>query len=79
MNYRHSEFEIEIRSECYKSSEKMSGQKVSKNWSFETKAINIGQEYTQWQNNEMVPPIVTSATYHLNDPTKITVKTPHSI
>lgn len=57
----------------------MSDQNNSKNWSFETKAVHVGQEYTQWSNNEMVPPIVTSATYHLDDPTKITVKNPYSI
>lgn len=51
----------------------MSERKASEKWSFETKAINIGQEHTQWTNHEMVPPIVTSATYHLSDPTKIPV------
>lgn len=51
----------------------MADQNDSKNWSFETKAIHAGQEHTQWKNNEMVPPIVTSMTFYLNDPTKMTV------
>lgn len=51
----------------------MAGQNESKDWSFETKAIHAGQDHTQWKNNEMVPPIVTSMTFYMNDPTKMTV------
>lgn len=50
-----------------------SDQKESANWSFETKAIHAGQEHTQWSNNEMVPPIVTAATFVKADPTKMKV------
>lgn len=52
----------------------MTDQTESKNWSFETKAVHAGQEHTQWSNNEMVPPIVTSATFYQNDPSKMSVR-----
>lgn len=52
----------------------MSNQEELKKWSFETRALNVGQEHTKCANDEMVSPIVTSATFHLNDPTKLTVK-----
>lgn len=51
----------------------MSDQDGYRNWSFETNAVHAGQDHRQWSNNEMVPPIVTSATFYLNDPTKMTV------
>lgn len=51
----------------------MSDQNETKNWSFETKAVHAGQEHTQWSNNEMVPPIVTSATYYQKDPSHMEV------
>lgn len=43
----------------------------TKNLSFNTKAIHAGQEYNQWSNSEIVPPIVTSVTYYQKDPTNI--------
>lgn len=52
----------------------MSDSNKSKNWSFETKAVHAGQEYTQWKNNEIVPPIVTSMTFFQNDPTQMKVR-----
>lgn len=38
---------------------------------YDTKAIHAGQEYSQWSNAEIVPPIVTSVTYYQEDPTNI--------
>lgn len=38
---------------------------------FDTNAIHAGQEYLQWSNLEMVPPIVPSVTYYQKDPTNI--------
>lgn len=40
----------------------MSDEHESEDWSFETKAVHAGHEYSHWKNNEMVPPIVTSMT-----------------
>lgn len=51
----------------------MADQNETKTWSFETKAVHAGQEHTQWSNNEMVPPIVTSATFYQHDPSKMKV------
>lgn len=38
---------------------------------FETKAVHAGQEFDQWSNSELVPPIVTSITYYQKNPTNI--------
>ncbi|XP_055298497.1 putative cystathionine gamma-lyase 2 [Sitodiplosis mosellana] len=38
---------------------------------YETKAIHAGQEYDQWSNREIVPPIVTSMTFFQDDPTNM--------
>lgn len=54
----------------------MSNQNEWDNWSFETKVVHAGQEHTNWSNNEMVPPIVTSATFFKADPTKSGVRIP---
>lgn len=43
----------------------------TKSLSFDTKAIHAGQEYNQWSNKEIVPPIVTSVTYYQKDPTNV--------
>lgn len=43
----------------------------TQNLSFDTKAIHAGQEYNQWSNKEIVPPIVTSITYYQKDPTNM--------
>lgn len=42
-----------------------------KNVNFDTKAVHAGQEYNNWSNSEIVPPIVTSVTYYQKDPTNI--------
>lgn len=52
----------------------MSNQEEIKKWSFETRAVHAGQDYSQWKNNEMVPPIVTSMTFYQNDPSKMAVR-----
>lgn len=49
----------------------MSESKTFSNFEFDTKAIHAGQEYDQWSNSEMVPPIVTSVTYYQKDPTNM--------
>lgn len=41
--------------------------------SYTTKAIHSGQDYNKWQNKEIVPPIVTSMTFHQDDPTEESV------
>lgn len=46
---------------------------ASNNLSYETKAIHAGQEYDQWSNKEIIPPIVTSSTFFQNDPTNLQV------
>lgn len=38
---------------------------------FATKAIHAGQNFDQWSQMEIVPPIVTSVTFYQNDPTNI--------
>lgn len=44
--------------------------KMSNNWSnYATSAIHAGQDYNQWHNKDIVPPIVTSATFYKEDPT----------
>lgn len=45
----------------------------NKDYGFATRAIHAGQEYDQWSNREIVPPIVTSMTYYQNDPAKMEV------
>ena len=40
---------------------------------FDTRAILAGQEYDQWTNNELIPPIVTTTTFFQADPTDIKV------
>lgn len=40
---------------------------------FETRAILDGQEWSQWKNSEVIPPIVTTMTYFQEDPTDIKV------
>lgn len=40
---------------------------------FETRVIADGQEYSQWTNCEVIPPIVTTMTYFQEDPTDIKV------
>lgn len=40
---------------------------------FATKAIHSGQDYKQWTNLEIVPPIVTSTTFYEADPLQRTV------
>ena len=47
---------------------------ANQNLSYESKAIHVGQEYDQWSNLEIVPPIVTSMTYFQHDPTTMQVK-----
>lgn len=43
---------------------------MSNNWSnFTTSAIHAGQDFNQWQNKDIVPPITLSATYYKEDPT----------
>lgn len=47
---------------------------TSEEYGFATKAIHAGQEFDQWSNREIVPPIVTSVTYYQNNPAKMEVK-----
>lgn len=47
--------------------------KANEGRKFETRAILDGQEYNQWTNSEVIPPIVTSITYFQEDPTDIKV------
>lgn len=47
---------------------------ANENMGFETKAIHAGQEYDQWSNKEIVPPIVTTLTFFQHDPTNMQVK-----
>lgn len=47
--------------------------------SFETKAIHAGQEYDQWSNKEIIPPIVTTLTFFQDDPTNMQVLVLHCI
>ena len=43
------------------------------NTDYETKAIHAGQEYEQWSNQEIIPPIVTTLTFYQDDPTNMQV------
>lgn len=40
----------------------------------ETQAVHSGQDYKQWRNKEITPPIVTSVTYHQDDPSHASVR-----
>ncbi|XP_055298495.1 putative cystathionine gamma-lyase 2 isoform X2 [Sitodiplosis mosellana] len=48
-----------------------SKENTNKDCGFATRAIHAGQEYDQWSNAEIVPPIVTSITYYQNNPAKM--------
>lgn len=50
-----------------------SKENTSEEYGFATKAIHVGQEFDQWSNREIVPPIVTSVTYYQNNPAKMEV------
>lgn len=47
----------------------MAALKNCSEYKFETKAIQSSQSFNEWGHNEIVPPIVTSVTYYLEDPT----------
>lgn len=47
---------------------------TNENIGYETKAIHAGQEYDQWSNKEIVPPIVTTMTFFQQDPTNMQVR-----
>lgn len=51
----------------------MSASEQNSERSFETKAIYTSQICGEWGHNEIVPPIVTSATFYLEDPTDANV------
>lgn len=51
----------------------MSASKENSEYSFETKAIYSSQICGEWGHNEIVPPIVTSSTFYLEDPTRADV------
>lgn len=51
----------------------MSDSADSKNWSFDTKVLHAGQEHEQWSNSEIIPPIVTSMTFHQEEPCEMRV------
>lgn len=38
---------------------------------FSTKCIQAGQDFNQWSNLEIIPPIVTSNTFYQEDPTNL--------
>lgn len=40
---------------------------------FETRSIQVGQEFDQWGHLEMVPPIVNTMTFYQKDPVNIDV------
>lgn len=47
---------------------------MANNWKdFATNAIHAGQDYNKWKNKEIIPPIVTSATFQQEDPTNESV------
>lgn len=40
---------------------------------FETRSIQVGQDFEQWGHLEMVPPIVNAMTFYQKDPVNIDV------
>lgn len=42
---------------------------------FATTAIHAGQDFNQWSNSEVVPPIVTTNSFHQVDPIDMKVNT----
>lgn len=64
---KHCDFKVNILKEVAKMSNS------DENRGFETKAIHAGQEYDQWSNREIIPPIVTTLTFFQDDPTNMQV------
>lgn len=40
---------------------------------FETRSIQVGNEFEQWSNLEIIPPIVNTTTFYQKDPVSVDV------